>query len=538
MAKLQLQVLINGMNNKMTVHKFECGCKIPLVDGIPQIDFNNLNYTCPKTWKLYQDGFTESVFQLNSYLGKRYTKELHPNDLEDAAALISIIRPGTLQAVDEDGKSLTQIFCDRKNSDYMAPTDPLFAAAPETYGIIIYQETIMKIAQELAGFTKVDSLKFMKTCAKKDAEKLLAFEEKFVKGCESVGIVGLNEARFIFENIKASARYSFNKSHAVSYAILGFQTAWVKAHLPHHYLCAFLRHVKAYQKPLEEIRKIAAEARRLKIPFNPPSINNFPNLDFFIANKSIYFGLNSIKGCSDKSFEKAIEQDVTFNGMSWVEFLLFKSSLFNKTQIKNMIQTGCFDSIGKSRMSCEFEYDQWNQLTSTEQRKAREIYEQSLSLTLASVLENVEPSKKRIETVNAIISCLKNPPISLKDSKQNIVQNERELLGINISCSKIDRANIPKNYHSVKQINDETDKNYIVVGEIAEFREFKIKKGKLANQYMASFKLTDNKDECDVVCFPEQLAKFESALFDSNIVLIEGTQSNRGGLIINNLYEV
>jgi DNA polymerase-3 subunit alpha len=191
--------------------KFKCGCEIPIVNGVPKIDFEALNLDCPKTWKIYGDGYTQSIFQLEKYLGKRFAKELKPESIEDAAALIAVIRPGTLQAQDENGKSLTQIFCDRKNNGWISKNTTLDILLEDTYSINIYQEQSMIIARDIAGFSGPQCMKLIKGIGKKDANLLLGLRKEFLDGCSSVGRVTDEEANSIFDNIEASARYAFNK---------------------------------------------------------------------------------------------------------------------------------------------------------------------------------------------------------------------------------------------------------------------------------------------------------------------------------------
>jgi DNA polymerase-3 subunit alpha len=332
-----------------------------------------------------------------------------------------------------------------------------------------------------------------------------------------------------------------SNSHSVGYALTGYWTAWVKAHLPHHYICGWLRNAKNEQKPLEEIRAMVSEARRLSIKVLPPSIINLPHTDFFIKNKAIYFGLDSIKGCGEKSTRKLIDLDIDFEEVNWIEFLVNYSGNLNKTQLINMIRVGCFDYTEKGRTLCEFEYLSWASLTKSLQKKAKEIYNESTPLTLRDLF--VELLSKAITSqkanIQALIDLIDKPPSSTKDSIDNIVSHEKELMGINISCSRITKGNIPESKNSTKDVEKSTTKDsLVIVGEISEYREIKIKNGKMVGQYMASFIITDESGQADCVIFPRELDYYQGALYDSNIIMIEGQKSNRGGLIINKIYEV
>jgi len=194
------------------VIKLKCGCEIPIVDGKIHIDYNNLNHNCKKTWGLYSAGHTRSVFQLESRLCQMWAKEINPASMKDAAALIAGVRPGVLNAQDENGKSMMKVLCDRKNGvEHYNSNGLLNELLTETYSVLIYQEDLLKIAKTLAGFDSKNSTKLLKSIGKKDAQLLFSLEKQFIEGCITKGLVTEQEAKGIFENIKNSARYLFNK---------------------------------------------------------------------------------------------------------------------------------------------------------------------------------------------------------------------------------------------------------------------------------------------------------------------------------------
>jgi DNA polymerase-3 subunit alpha len=526
-------------------HKFDCGCEIPIVDGSPQIDFDKLNYECPKVWELYQKGFTQSVFQLESYIGKKWSAELKPENIIDASNLISIVRPGVANACDENGTSLTRVFCDRKNGKSPIDTsDVLYKFTKNTQNIFIYQEQIMSICKELADFTGKQQSELLKSLGKKQSDKLMGLRKVFIEGSVNKKTLTLEQAEFVFDNIEKSGKYLFNFSHGISYAVVGYQTAWVKAHLPHHYVCAWLRISTHESKPLEEIRTMVSECHRLQIPIQNPSIKNIPETDFFIKNNIVYFGISSIKNCSDKAIQKIIESGIDLENCGWTEFLILYSGLVNKKQLISMIRAGCFDCMGYARMYCEYEFEQWHQITKGQQKRLIDFYKNGqfnkLADLLDSFLKNAKISKTDQNNLPFILNALLSPSIELYDSPSNIIAHEKELLGINISCSKIQRANIPDAKDSCASTTKEANKYkaYVLVGEIIEYKEFKIKKGKLAGQIMSNFKLVDDSGDCDIVAFPEKVDTFQSALYDGNTVLIIGKKSSRGGIILENCYEV
>lgn len=172
----------------------------------------NINLDDRKTWALYKDGLTKGVFQLESNLGRSWSKKLAPENLEELAALIAIIRPGTLKAL-VDGKSMTQHFVDRKHG--REPVSFLHESLADilgkTYGVLVYQEQAMRIAVKLAGFNEQEADDLRKAIGKKKADLMAEIRDKFINGCEKVGIVNGEVADEIFGWIEKSSRYSFNK---------------------------------------------------------------------------------------------------------------------------------------------------------------------------------------------------------------------------------------------------------------------------------------------------------------------------------------
>ena len=193
--------------------------------GTPIFDYND-----EKTWDLFKEGRTKGIFQLESNLGRAWSKRLQPTNIEELSALIALIRPGSLKAI-SDGKSMTQHYVDRKSGldiiKYLH--ESLTDILETTKGVLIYQEQSMRIAQDLAGFNLQEADVLRKAIGKKKADLMAKVKTDFLAGCEKVGKVGKETAEEIFGWIEKSSRYSFNKSHAVCYAINSYKSAWYKA---------------------------------------------------------------------------------------------------------------------------------------------------------------------------------------------------------------------------------------------------------------------------------------------------------------------
>ena len=234
-----------------------------------------LGFEDEKAWDLICSGKTKGVFQLESNLGKSWAKRVQPKNIEELSALISIIRPGTLKAI-VDGKSMTQHYVDRKNGvqeiTYLHPSlEPILK---KSQGVLVYQEQSMQIAQQLAGFNLQEADNLRKAIGKKKADLMAKVKEDFLKGASKQGIITTEEAEEIFSWIEKSSRYAFNKSHAVSYAICAYWSAYAKAHFPLEFYCNYLIHSSGKPDPQQEVRELVNDAKNLEIYVNPPSIKS------------------------------------------------------------------------------------------------------------------------------------------------------------------------------------------------------------------------------------------------------------------------
>ena len=259
------------------------------------IDFSDIDYNCLKTWNLIGLGRTKGVFQLETHLGQSWAKRLKPSNLEELAALVALLRPGCLKAI-VDGKSLTQHYVDRKHKKdeitYIHPS--LEEVLKPTQGILIFQEQSLKIAQLLAGFNlqKADSLR--KAIGKKQAGLMAEVKKSFLEGAESKKIVTKEVAEEIFGIIEKSNRYSFNKSHAISYAICAYWSAYAKAHHKLEFYCSYLRYAREKINPQKEVRELVSDAKLEDISIYPPSLNKL-STQFQINDNNIYFGIRDLK---------------------------------------------------------------------------------------------------------------------------------------------------------------------------------------------------------------------------------------------------
>lgn len=285
--------------------KFSCGCEYE------SLDFENINIPldCPETWNYLATGLTKGVFQLEKSLGKKYTKEIKPRSVDELGAVISLIRPGCLMAeFREDDKnpgkffSITDTYIKIKNGElkpeYISPAlEPIFK---DTFGVPVYQEQIMRICSEFAGFTLKEADDARKAVGKKLKDKMAQLEVKFVDGAKKQGHDEAT-AKTIFGWIEKFSGYGFNKSHAVSYAMIGYLTGYAKTHFPLEFFKAMLTNSEGKQDSLEEIQELVNEAKLFNIEVRPPNLSLMTE-DFAIQDEqTIAFGLAHVKGIGASS---------------------------------------------------------------------------------------------------------------------------------------------------------------------------------------------------------------------------------------------
>jgi len=315
---------------------------LQLIEGSTgdKIDIDNIPLDDKKTLKLCQEGNTTGVFQLESDGMKDLLRSLKPEVFEDLVALVALYRPGPMDWIPDyiDGKH------GRKKPKYLHPKlEPILS---KTYGVAIYQEQVMQIARNLAGFSMGQADVLRKAMGKKKADLLAEQKEKFVKGCEGNGI-NHELAEKIFNFIEPFAGYGFNRSHAACYALIGFQTAYLKAHYPVQFMAALLTQDMGVQ---DKTIKNIAECREMGIKILPPDINE-SHADFAVAGEGIRFGLAAVKNVGIKAVESIIEareKGGHFRDLSDF-FKRIEGSKVNRRVLEGLIQCGAFDFTGIHR---------------------------------------------------------------------------------------------------------------------------------------------------------------------------------------------
>jgi DNA polymerase-3 subunit alpha len=530
---------------------FDCGCKFLILDNsnkaFPKIDFSpkveEMNFQCSRTWDLISDGNTKGCFQLESRLGQTMARKLKPENIEQLAGLISILRPGCLEAYRE-GKSVSNHYIDKKNGlesiDYFHPA--LEESLKTTYSEMVYQEQAMQIAQKIAGFNLQEADMLRKAIGKKKPEEMAKVKKKFIEGAKKFQIVSEQDAEEIFSWIEKSQRYSFNKSHAVSYAINAYLSAYTKAHFPKIFFASYLRFAKDKIDPQQEIKELVRNATEMDISISIPDFRNLNEL-FILKNKTIFFGLTDIKGVGASVFKKLIDlvknKDVT--SMSWLDILFNILLQINSIAAKAMISSGCFDYFRKNRTEMLFEYEIVSTLTKKETEKFIEnipIYK-SIKEILQHMLDTSKISKSRQTIIQNLIRSIEHPPYSLIDKIEWLSDTENSLLGTAITCSKLDTYDVSMSNCNCKNFKTSImTENIIIAGEISNVNFIKTKNGKNPGQDMAFLTIEDQYGSLDsVIFFPEQLTQYKHHLYANNVLIFCGNKSKtKDGLVVNKCF--
>jgi len=409
---------------------------------------------------------------------------------------------------------------------------------------MIYQEQAMEIAKTIAGFNLQEADMLRKAIGKKKPEEMAKVKSKFLLGAKKLNLVTENEAEQIFSWIEKSQRYSFNKSHAVSYAINAYLSAYTKAHFPKIFFASYLRFAKDKIDPKAEIKELVQNANEMDITVNIPDLRNLNKL-FILKNNKIYFGLTDIKGFGNSVFDKLVniikEKNIDFSNINWIQLAFTVLIDINSTAAKALIQSGGLSFLNKSRNSMLFELSLINELTKKEiSTILTNIYHyKTLDEALDGLMRVGKLNKNRLSIIQNLLHTYKNPPYILEDNPEWISDTEEEILGCSITCSKVDMYDISMTNTTCKEFKNGLNKdNIILCGEIDNISVTKTKTGKNPGLEMSFVTLTDSTGVLDsVVFFPDQYRSYRNILFNSNVIIVKGNRSKSGdSLIVEKAY--
>jgi DNA polymerase III subunit alpha len=312
-----------------------------------EVDIDEVDLTDEKTFELLRAGQTVGVFQLESPPMRALMRSLAPDSFEDVAALVALYRPGPMAA------NMHNDYADRKNG--RKPIEYLHPEAEEilgtTYGLMIYQESMMRIAQKFAGYSLADADLLRKAAGKKSRDIMRRERAKFVEGCERTGY-GRELGEAWFDIIEPFADYAFNRSHSVGYGFIAYQIAYLKANYPAEYMSALLTSVK---NNLDKAAVYLAECRAMGIPVTVADVNrswmNFAPEIAADGSSEIIFGLSAVRGVGTGLVELIIaERDANGPYADFYDFCeRVDTSVLNKKTVEALIKAGAFDSVGHPR---------------------------------------------------------------------------------------------------------------------------------------------------------------------------------------------
>jgi DNA polymerase III subunit alpha len=300
-----------------------------------------------KVYELLTSGDTDGVFQLESSGMKALVRDLKPSGFEDINALVALYRPGPLNS------GMVKTFVDRKHGREKVayPNDALIPILKPTYGTIVYQEQIMQVAQILGGYSLGQADLLRRAMGKKKAEIMEKERANFIAGCQATGLIEDDPANALFDTMTEFAAYCFNRSHSAAYALVAYQTAWLKAHYPVEYLSALLSSVR---DSLDKIQHYIMCGRRMGIKVLPPDVNE-SDLDFTPSTsqggQAIRFGLASIKnvgvGVVDCILKARTEGGVFVSLEDFLKRVELK--VLNRKTLESLVASGALDTFGHSR---------------------------------------------------------------------------------------------------------------------------------------------------------------------------------------------
>ncbi len=466
-----------------------------------KLDLEKLPMDDAKTYELLKRGETTGVFQLESGGMKRYLRDLKPTEFGDIIAMVSLYRPGPMQFISVyiDGKH------GKKKVTYLHPS--LEAVLKETYGIAIYQEQILEIAKRFAGFSLGEADLLRRAIGKKVMKELVAQREKFVEGAVKQGNQAKLAEKIFDEVIEPFAGYGFNKSHAACYALIAYQTAYLKAHYPAEFMAALLT---SDADNTDRIVVEIEECRNMGISVLPPSVNESRAHFTVVDDKNIRFGLMAVKGLGEGPVREVIhvrEKEGPFTSLENFAKRV-PAKLLNKKSLLCIAYSGAMDDLGE-RAEIAANYDEISN------------YAKNIQSSLSEGQTDIFGVIADTETGN-----LKLNPVPAADSTQRF-KWEKEYVGLYISGHPLQGL---KRYFQGKgkligQLNEKyVDKKIKITGLVAQLRKVMTKSGR----YMAMGEVEDSTARVNFVVFPQAYDKVGDLLDADKVYSMEGKLDMRG----------
>lgn len=471
-----------------------------------EIDVDNVPLDDKTTYEMLARGETTATFQLNGDGMTRFLKELRPSVMDDINAMVALYRPGPMAFIPD--------YIERKHDpskvEYFDPKLEPFLN--RTYGILIYQDDVLLIAVNLAGYSWGEADKFRKAIGKKIPEEMAKQKEKFTRGCVEVGGFSEENTKKLWEMIETFAAYGFNKAHAASYGRIAYLTSYLKANYPILYMASVL---DADSGDVDKIAEMVTECKRMEIAVLPPNINYSFEGFTVVKNKEgteeIRFGLSTIKNFGQGIAHSIIEERKNNGEFKSLENFLTRVTdrNLNKKSLEALIKAGAMDDLGdRSAMYGNLEF-----LLAYNKEIARAPHNQD----------------------SLFGDTLKAPPLKLEFAEEITPAQklawEKELLGLYISGNPLEpfKEKLEKHATKISKIKEAPPKETEMItigGTVEEVKVIKTKKG----DDMAFLRIADFNDSIEAVVFPKLYASHRDILTQDAVLVIQGKVSVRNDL--------
>ncbi len=475
-----------------------------------QLDIHNIPLTDKKTYQLISEGRTVGVFQLESEGMQGLARRLKPNKITDIIAMVALYRPGPMELIPQfiEGKK------NPRKIKYIHPA--LKEILKETYGVLVYQEQVMQIANKMAGYTMSEADSLRMAMGKKKKELMKKEKKKFIEGCIKNGYKRA-EAEKVFNFIEKFAAYGFNKPHSASYALIAYWTAYLKANYPVEFMAALLSaEVSSLSGPQreEKVFRIIEDCKRMGIKVLPPDINR-SQAGFSIEGDNIRFGLSAIKNVGRSAIDSILEARKKGEFKSFKDFLMrVDLRKVNKRTVESLIKAGAMDRFGNRA---------------------------SLLAYYPVIVKKVQSMKNQSDRGQMGLFSMEESSIEddfdeLEEfSISELMDIEKEVMGFAVSVNPFDKHKTLIEKRVTRKFKEISEKDYgkqhIFLGWITEIRVVKTTKN---NQEMAILKVFDGTAIAEVVMFPRVYSKFKTDVGKNFVVIFKGTIKERNGRV--NIY--
>jgi DNA polymerase III subunit alpha len=480
----------------------------------PTFDIEAVPLDDPKTYELLNVGKTVGVFQLESAGMQNASKLVGISNIDDINAISALYRPGPMQFIPDYARG-------KKDPDTITYPHPLLEPVlKETYGIIVYQEQVMECAKVIAGYTLGGADMLRRAMGKKDAEAMAKERVKFVEGAKKHHNIGEAKANEIFDLLNKFAQYGFNKSHSAAYAVVAYQTAYLKANYPVQFMAAVLT---AELGNAEKVSHFIAEAGAMGLQVLGPDINESRS-DFTPVGDKIRFGLAGIKGVGEQAAQKIIEERDKNGPFKDFEDMVKRvdGRAINKRVLEHLVKTGAFDFSGAPRKKL---FDSIDSALAGAASQARDRAAGQFSL-LDMLAEEPAPKKKSGAANGA--GRVAAAPVGTPESDEDFtssekLQFEKELLGFYVSghpLNTYEGLSDAIDTFPVDQLLNQPDRTEFrlcgIAGGIAK------RLSKKDNRPWASFTLATKKASIALNMFADAYASYGPNLVENALVLVQG----------------